>query len=210
MTKAIRQSIAIICILFSMAFCASSQADENSLYDSELAKVKACDESSDFTKLRLLYSKTAKYNPYASDQKKSEEMYRAFNEGKFEEAVSYANLILDKNYVDLDAHLLLTFAYQEIGNSERSGFHDFVVNGLLNSILASGDGESPKTAFVVITDKEEYAILQLLELQADEQKLVNEDGHSYDVFKATDLKTGQSSVLYFNVDIPLGWLGKKI
>ncbi|MBI4825794.1 MAG: DUF4919 domain-containing protein [Nitrospirae bacterium] len=210
MKKALKQSIAIICILFSMAFCASSQANENGLYDSELAKVKACDESSDFTKLRLLYSKTSKYNPYASDREKSEAMYQSFNEGKFEEAVSYANLILDKNYVDLDAHILLTFAYQEIGNAERSGFHDFVVNGLLNSILASGDGESAKTAYVVISVKEEYAILNLLGLQADEQRLVNQDGHSYDVFKVTDLKTGQSSVLYFNVDIPLGWLEKKI
>lgn len=210
MTKAIRQLIAIICIFFSIAFCAFAEAEENSLYDSELAKVKACDESSDFTKLRLLYSKTSEYNPYASDREKSEAMYRAFNEGKFEEAVSYANLILDDNYVDLDAHILLTFTYQKIGNAERSDYHDFVINGLLNSILASGDGESLKTAYVVISVKEEYAILNLLGLQAEEQRLVNEGGHSYDVFKVTDLKTGQSSVLYFNVDIPLGWLEKKI
>ena len=39
-------------------------------------------------------------------------------------------------------------------------------------------------------------------LQAQGQALLQEKGHSYDVMKAKDKKSGEAVTLYFNADIP--------
>lgn len=71
-------------------------------------------------------------------------------------------------------------------------------NGLLQSILASGDGKTAATAWVVIEISEEYALLDHLGFKKDSQALINESGKMYDRFAVKDA-AGKSSEVYFDI-----------
>ena len=75
---------------------------------------------------------------------------------------------------------------------------------LVNSILKDADGNSPKTAYVVISIAEEYVLLNALELKRTAQTAETSDGHNFHVLTAIDKASNESVKVYFNVDkIPL-------
>ena len=58
-----------------------------------------------------------------------------------------------------------------------------------------------KTPFYVITIDEEYTMMKFLGYQFNSQSLQSLDGHKFDVFTATNTKTGEKVKLFFNIDI---------
>jgi hypothetical protein len=199
--------LSLIFIFFTLILCGSQrEAVCGDDYRTLLTRVKDFDRSVDFKALRLSYTKTEDYNPYRSDDSSRNAMLMALKEKEYKKVIEHAQAILQKNYVDIDAHFVSTIAYRELGDQKKQEFHDFVARGLIDSIMDSGDGQSPETAFQVIDTKEEYVILAVLGLAAKKQKLLHIGGHAYDQFEVADRKTGQTGELYFNVDIPFGWL----
>ena len=81
--------------------------------------------------------------------------------------------------------------------------------GLIRTILATGDGKTPETAFAVIAVAEEYAIIGALGLKRGQQALINKDGHSYDLMRVTT-KDGAMERLYFNIDRVMRWNAEKM
>ena len=112
-----------------------------------------------------------------------------------------ADQILKGDYVDMDAHVIASMAYRGLGDTSNADFHKTVYLGLVNSITMSGDGNTAKTAYVVISTSEEYVILRAFGLIPGGQALVTEDGHTFDVLTATDQKTKATVKMYFNIDI---------
>lgn len=98
---------------------------------------------------------------------------------------------------------------KELGDSDKASFHDFVLRGLLRSLMTSGDGKSPETAFQVISITEEYIVLDMLNLVTKDQKLVGLNTHQYDVMTAVHRETKEVLTVYFNVDIPFNWLNRQ-
>lgn len=181
-------------------------------YKSLLARVKNYDESVDFKELRLLYTKTKDYNPYDEDFDVRDSISNALRNNEYEKAIGLANSILDKNYVDINAHLDMRRAYKEMKDEGKDDFHRFIIGGLVDSILDSGNGMSPETAFHVINLREEYIILAVLRLELQEERQerrIESDGHRYDRMDVKDKESGKAVVLYFNVDIPVAWLGER-
>jgi hypothetical protein len=137
-------------------------------------------------------------------------MYIALSDKQYEKAVSYAKAVLEKNCVDIDAHRVCKVAYKELKYQAQSDFHAFVEKGIIDAILSSGDGATPQTAYVVISVREEYIILNLLGLQLKRQSLTKVGNHEYDKMEVRGHSFGETSVIYFDVDIPLKWLGGSI
>jgi hypothetical protein len=79
-----------------------------------------------------------------------------------------------------------------------------MARGLMDSILASGNGATAQTAFVVIAVDEEYSAIAKLSLKSGRQRLLKNDGHRFDVLDVTD-KDGRTSTLYFNIDRLFAW-----
>ena len=65
--------------------------------------------------------------------------------------------------------------------------------GLLESVLHSGDGRSPETAWVAISIREEYSTLSALGFVVQRQALVNGD-----IDEMSVEKNGTTDTLYFN------------
>ena len=185
-------------------------SQERQFYETLVARVKSGDQNVDFKALRIAYTETSHYNPYGGDNDARQAMFAALESKQFEKAIEHAMAQLDKNYVDIDAHFICRIAYREMKNMERYRDHHLITKGLIDSILGSGDGMAPETAFIVIDTREEYIILNVLGFNTQKQSLIESNGHRYDRMEVTDLKTNQKVELYFNVDLPYNWLSKKM
>lgn len=179
-------------------------------YEELLAKVKKQDASADFTALRLAYTETKDYSPYAGDRAARKNMFAAIQAKEFAKALELSDALLKTNYVDANAHFGAFVAHRELGHPEQSAYHKWVVQGLMKSIADSGDGKKPETAMVVISTDEEYTWFNFMGLRPAGQALLSENGHSYDKMTAVDPNTKESSIFYFNIDKPFSWLGDSL
>lgn len=189
---------------------ARSQTVTPSRYDALLEALKKDPAAVDYTALRMAYADSPRYAPYKDDHNVRGDMYAALHAGMYADALADARSILKDDYVDVDAHVVAAEAYAGLKNSGRARYHGRIVKGLIGSILASGDGKSPQTAFVVISINEEDVVLADLHWRLRKQATIEVDGHEYDKMDVVDLKTKQPLTVYFNVDRPTGWLKKKL
>ncbi|HKP36630.1 MAG TPA: DUF4919 domain-containing protein [Pyrinomonadaceae bacterium] len=175
-----------------------------------LQRAKKGDQTLDFGALRFAYTETADYNPYNSNREERQKMFAGINAEQYQQVVASAEIILAKNFVDLNGQFGAFVGNRELGNTQKADLHKFLFEGLVHSIEKSGDGKSPETAFVVISVDEEYVLLNWMGLRATGQELVHQNGHSFDLMKAVDKKTNATVSYYFNIDKPMGWLGKSL
>jgi len=206
-----------ILVIIAMAGLTAVMAGQNQAaaagepdYYEIVKKLKNNDTNVDFQALRLAYTKTRDYKPYGADDSAKDAAFDELRKKNYAQAVKHALTVLDTNYVDLDAHLLCRIAYKEMGNSERYAFHTSVLQGLVGSLYASGDGTIPEKAIVVISVPEEYFVINANGLKSVKTSTLATNGHDYDRMDVESRKTGQKSTLYFNIDIPRRWLTKNL
>jgi hypothetical protein len=118
--------------------------------------------------------------------------------------------MLDRCPLDLDAHLAAALSSGELGTPGRADFHRRILDGLVRSILASGDGKSLKTAMTVIDVQEEYVAVNALGLQPRGQGLLRKGGRFFDEVQTLDPRTNTEGVLYFNLDRPMRWANQQL
>jgi hypothetical protein len=162
----------------------------------------------DYRELRLAFFESPHYDPLTG-MLNYRSLWSLVMQGNWPEAAKQAEAALEKNYVDVNAHIVAHIAYREQGNADKARLHRQWADGLLASIKAGGDGKSAATAWEVISTSEEYAVIRSLNLRAVGQSLVREGGHSYDVLKVLDPQSKTESALYFNIDKPMSVYGRK-
>ena len=180
-------------------------------YEDLLAQAKQDAAAVDFTALRYAYAESAQYNPYdpnAAELKQS--MVKSFTEKDCANALKLAQTLLEKNYLNIDAHIASALCHESARQAEPAKHHHAMAHGLINSIMASGDGKTVETAFAVIAIDEEYRVLNMLGLRKTRQALVAKDGHKFDALTAIDDKSGGSTTLFFNIDRLTAWAARQI
>ena len=166
-------------------------------------------KSEDFFTLRMAYTKTKIYDPYDNKIDGLRKQIRLnIKEKNFNKALEIAKEILEKRYIDIKTHLYCSDIYKQLGDSVKLNYHNGIYNGLLSSIYFSGDGKSPKTAFIVIEISEEYDLLNWLNLTQSEQYLTIKDGYSFDIIKA--FNENRETELFFNIDLALKRFSKEL
>ena len=196
----------LIALMGTTTLAHSSSLNDN--YSTLLTKVKNGNTNIDFKAFRIAYTQTPLYNPYKVDD--STQIIRAINEKDYPQMLKYADIILEKNFTDLDAHYASMIAYEKLGDQKRFNFHRTVLFKLLDSIIKSGDGKTPETALQVITIREEYMVMMILQLRQKSQAIKQIGDKSYDVFEVFDVKNNQPSSVYFDISIPYSWLNKNL
>ncbi|MEO8071817.1 MAG: DUF4919 domain-containing protein [Acidobacteriota bacterium] len=170
-------------------------------YENLVAKLKSGDTSSDYTALRMAFTETKNYSFQGPKKTERENFFKSFNEKNYKESLKQAEKFLEKNYVDANAHYVAYNSAKELKDNKKADFHKAVLFGLLNSIKNGNDGLSAKTPFSVITIDEEYTMMNFLGYKHSSQSLQHADGHTFDVFTATNTKTNEAVKLYFNIDV---------
>lgn len=196
-----------ICVLvfgltaFGQKPAASPEAGKGPSYAEMAPKLQGGDTSVDYRALRIAYSSTKSAGPFGPNPAARSEMNKAFNEKRYKDAIKSADEILKEAYVNPNAHAVKSMAYRELGDELKADFHKAVYLGLVNSIISSGDGKTPETAFVVISTEEEYVVMRALGYSVGSQALQSANGYMFDVLSGTDEKTKQPVKMYFNIDI---------
>jgi hypothetical protein len=94
------------------------------------------------------------------------------------------------------AHKMLHEAYERLGDTINHKKYQAIGNGLLRSIIASGDGETCETGWHVVQIEEEYFILKAVGAEILQQSLIN-SGFSCDKME-TNSKKGKM-IYYFEI-----------
>lgn len=170
-------------------------------YEELAAKLKGGDTKIDFKSLRMAFTETKEYSYSGPDKAEREKFFKPFNDKNYKEALKQAEKYLEKNYLDANAHYVAYNVAKELKDDKKAEFYKAILLGLLNSIKNGNDGLSEKTPFYVITIDEEYTLMKFIGYQFNSQSLQTLDGHKFDVFTATNTKTGESVKLFFNIDV---------
>jgi hypothetical protein len=130
--------------------------------------------------------------------------------GNVEGAQALADRMLAQNYLDLEAHFAAAEIAEKRKDAKAAAHHRYVIQGVLDSILKSGDGKSIKTAYVVVNISEEYALMGHLGLRVAGQSLIHDDeGHSYDLLRGADAEGKPAGQVYFNIDALMNALSEE-
>ncbi|MCZ7541138.1 MAG: DUF4919 domain-containing protein [Anaerolineae bacterium] len=171
-----------------------------------LAAAQANPAGADFHTLRMAYARSDAYAPYAFNFAGVQALSQALAAGDFDAALRAAHDLLTANYLDIEAHMVADYVHTLRDSAGQAAYHRAFAQGLIGAILATGDGRSQNTAFIVLSTAEEYTVLRLLGYKSTMQRLVLEDNHAYDVLHGRHTRTGQEAEFYFNIDLPFGRL----
>lgn len=203
-------ALAILTLLWLLPSAAYAQAPPPSPERAEadfqgmLARLKRSDPSVDFTRLRRLYTLSQSYQPDSDPSEAA--MVAAASTGDFRRALALARMILARNYMNIEAHFAGDAACRAAKETACATHHHYVAQGMLTSIGASGNGQTPPTAYVVVSQGEETAIARVLGIDVQERTVLEgQDGHTIEVLSGRD-RAGNERQLFFNIDLAVAAL----
>ena len=197
-------------IVLAAAWLSGPSVAAEPSYEDLLALVKSGRLDIDYTALRLSFASSPLYDPYGGVLIKAKDMISAYGADDCTAAIARAKEILEINFVQMDAHIVTGLCLKKAGDEDGARKERVVYDGLFNSVLKSGDGKTPQTAFSVISINEEYKVLAASGLVPVTQALVHAQGSSFDRFDAKTNTTGDPVTLYFNVDRMLARLSQTL
>jgi hypothetical protein len=161
------------------------------------------DKSLDFTALRAAYPYTDQWDPFGNKTAALMEQAAAASKGKdCVTALQKLDEILKLDFTIDTAHALRSDCLAETGNGAASSIESNIANGLIQSLMDSGDGNTEQTAYVVMTEREEMDVLanRHLVLKIRATQIRGSNGRFYDEVQSTTAG-GSAGVqtVYFDV-----------
>jgi len=198
-------------VVFAACWCLvlSAGAATAGTYENLVAQARAGDVAIDYRALRDAYAESPAYQPYGGNTDEPKRaMHDAFNAQDCAKVLASADKVLGEIFIDIEAHLLSARCFEIGGDQAKAGLHRAIARGLMDSIVASGDGKTTKSAFVVVTIDEEYAVLSALRWRLVNQALIDEDGHAFDRMEVKSATSDETATLFFQIDRPMRWLSR--
>lgn len=175
----------------------ADKAEKEKAFKEIVERMKKSDATVDFKAARLLYAELDAYSPMGGRGGYA----KLISAGENQKALDLADETLRENYLDIDAHWAALTVANTLKDEKRSAHHLYMVKGILDSIVKSGDGRTEATAFVVISISEEYAMVRAFKLRSKGQAILRKDGHVFDVLTCVDpAKPETEAKMYFNTD----------
>ncbi|MEZ0226813.1 MAG: DUF4919 domain-containing protein [Alphaproteobacteria bacterium] len=163
-------------------------------------------KDADWQKIRDLYVHTSFYDPYGGAQAIWYNLQRAGQQVVYDqspEATQEYNTLLAQHYAHFRSHMQALDMIEKGHRSQaEKGAHQKAMSAIISSIIATGDGKSPETAFKVIDPAEENIVLKTyFHYTLASQEFRQKDGHFWDVLNYTNPQNKEDKgSLYFNVD----------
>ena len=152
----------------------------------------------DFTELRNTFAKRADFEMRCVLNSPKVEWGKAMEAGQFQKAYELASAWLNQCPVDASAHMWAYGALKQLGDVAKADEHKRWYWGIIDSILKTGDGKSPRTAYVTISIAEEYKVLQYKGLKPVEQSVVNGPPTVDKLIAVPMNNNGDKTTIYFN------------
>jgi len=177
-----------------------TQKEHSKQYDIMVENLNNDHKDFNYLKFRKLYTKTTNYKPYTLDTFSiKRKINNAINNQDYSQCVKSANKWLELNHTSINAHAEKSFCCKKQKLKECEHKHASIVNGLLDSIVNSGDGRTPSTAYETFNTDEIYFFMHVYGLKRVSQALSDKDGRAYDVMEVESIKSGKPFTIYFDV-----------
>lgn len=161
------------------------------------------DSSVDFTALRASYPYTDQWDPFGNKTAALLDQAAAASRGKdCTTALAKIDEIMKLDFTIDAAHALRSDCLAETGNAPGARIESGIADSLIRSLMNSGDGNSERTAYVVMTEREEMDVLanRHLVLKIRQTEVRGSDGHFYDEVQGTSAGDGAAvKTVYFDV-----------
>jgi hypothetical protein len=193
----------LICALLLAALPQAAKLDDpataKTKYAALAARVTGGDSAVDWRELRLAAiagGVDGDFDWRDADKKAQ----AAIDAGNFDDALKQALAITRHNIANPNGHFDAFVAYKHPDKTADMEQERTILNAILKSIAASGDGKSAATAYFIVDPSEEYIFMGLvLGLSPKGQALVHKDGHEYDQMTGVD-SGGKEQTVWFNTD----------
>jgi hypothetical protein len=191
---------ALLSLLLLTAPPSAALADPAGDYAALVTAAKDGDPGTDYTAMRQAYAMTPQYDPYGE---KTDTLMRAGQDAYVAKdcktALEKFRAAVDASFVLSDAHALIADCLEQAGDKDGEKREEQIAQGLFDSIIASGDGEKPETAFHIVTMHEEETIMAIAGVNGTARELLTTDAGPVDKISITDTKTGEKGAVYFNL-----------
>lgn len=180
----------------------AAAADPAGDYAALVTAAKDGDPGTDYTAMRQAYAMVAEYDPFG------EKTNTLMRDGQAAYVAKDCKTALEKfkaaialNFTLSDAHALSADCLEQAGDKTGEAREEFIAQGLFNSILSSGDGESPSTAFRIVTMHEETVILAVAGVNGTRKTTIATDQGPVEKIDITDQETGKKGAVFFNTGV---------
>ena len=177
-------------------------------YHDLLARLRAKDTSIDFMALRLAYAASPNYAPYGSDaDSHRDSLNAALSRQDYQRVILEADSALAIDYLDVRTHVLRAYASEQLGDTATAAWNRVVAARLVQSIMQSGSGtiDSP---YVVISVREEYAVLAMNNYQRGMQALSECGTRPCDILETTHRETQEKRTFHFDISLPKAYMDR--
>ena len=161
------------------------------------------DPSVDFKALRVAYPYTDQWDPFGNKTTALLDQAAAAAGGKdCVTALAKLDEVLKLDFTIDSAHALRSDCLVESGDAPTAKIESAIAYSLVNSLMSSGDGNAERTAYVVMTEREEMDVLANLHivLKIRQTEVRGSDGHFYDEVQGTQAGDGSAvRTVYFDV-----------
>ena len=164
------------------------------------ARAEVDDVTLDYSELRQAFTRSSFYQPYGSDERKRvEENFQLFGEEKYELCLQSAKKLLNENFISLGGHYVTVICAKALDLDEKAYLHEEILEGLVDSINKSGDGQGLESAYVIYTTEELYTFLQLNGLKVKGQGIINEDDKVFESMQVSVSDSDEEFTLFFDI-----------
>ena len=184
-------------------------------YPELLRRFETADTSMTVEQYYYFYYGTATrpdYNPYqGSNYDELREALRGdtLTKDNWRRAAQAIEKQLKSDPTNLRFHVYKQIAYSNLYGEDSMEANNSYMQAIMLyfAIRATGDGQSPETAFHVICTTDEYGLMEMLGLSPKSQSLIEKNGRSYDVMELEENEIGLES-MYFDVTVGMEALNK--
>jgi uncharacterized protein DUF4919 len=185
----------------SMAFAARKQFQAD--YADLTRRAAEGDNSVDYTALRASYPYTDQWDPFGNKTVALLDQAAAAAKGKdCATALEKLEEVLNLDFTIDAAHALRSDCLADTGDPSAAKIESDIADGLIHSLMNSGNGNTEATAYVVMTEREERDVManRHLVLKVRHTEVRGKDGRFYDEVQGTSARGGEGlTSVYFDV-----------
>ena len=179
-----------------------AMADPAGDYAALITAAKDGDPGTDYTAMRQAYAMIADYDPFGDKTNAlMREGQAAYVAKDCKKALEKFKAAIALNFTLSDAHALSADCLEQAGDKAGEAREEAIAQGLFNSLISSGDGNSAATAFRVVTMHEETVILAVAGVNGTKKTTITTDQGPVDRIDITDQQTGKKGAVYFNTGV---------
>lgn len=180
----------------------AAMADPAGDYAALITAAKDGDPGTDYTAMRQAYAMIADYDPFGD---KTNALMRdgqaAYVAKDCKTALEKFKAAIALNFTLSDAHALSADCLEQAGDKAGEAREEAIAQGLFNSLISSGDGNSPATAFRIVTMHEEGVILAVAGVNGTKKTVITTDQGPVEKIDITDQQTGKKGAVFFNTGV---------